>query len=188
MADSRTGPAHRKRHSVFGRLKNALTGRSNDKGTPSTSPDPSRPALITPPSANSGSAKREAENSKTDDYNARDHWQAAYDALSESDRNTLTTTLPVMTTEPQDAGRARTREILDQVVKATETQYKEDPRKDNARETAHKILNCVLSFQDVVNNAVKFDPTGYASSAWAIVSLGLTVGHLTEEIKHELMT
>jgi hypothetical protein len=165
-----------------------LTGRGNDKGTPSTSSDPSTPALITPPSANSGSAKREAENSKTDDYNARDHWQAAYDALSESDRNTLTTTLPVMTTEPQDAGRARTREILDEVVKTTETQYKEDPRKDNTRETAHKILNCVLSFQDVVNNMVKFDPTGYASSAWAIVSLGLTVGHLTEEIKHELMT
>jgi hypothetical protein len=93
-----------------------------------------------------------------------------------------------MTTEPQDAGRARTREILDQVVKATETQYKEDPRKDNTRETARKILNCVLSFQDVVNNAVKFDPTGYASSAWAIVSLGLTVGHLTEETKHELIT
>jgi hypothetical protein len=99
----------------------------------------------------------------------------AYNELTESDQNTLATLLPAITTEPQHAGRARAREILDQVVNATETQYKENPGKDDSRATVHKILKCVLSFQNVVDNAMKFDPTGYASSAWAIVSLGLTV-------------
>jgi hypothetical protein len=175
MVDPPTSPAHKKRHSVFGRLKNALTGRSKDKDTPSASHDPSTPELTNPAGANSGPTKPEADNSKSDDYNARDHWQAAYDALSESDRNTLTTLLPAMTTKPQDAGRSRIKEILDGVVKATETQYKAE-RREGIRTKAHEIINSALSFQDVVNTAVRFDPTGYASSAWAIVSLGLTVG------------
>jgi hypothetical protein len=99
----------------------------------------------------------------------------AYEDLTERDRNTLMTLLPGTTTGPQDAGPSQVKDILVQVVKSTETQYRENQRRNNIRATAHKILNCVLSFQDVVDNTVKFDPTGYASSAWAIVSLGLTV-------------
>ncbi|KAJ5225760.1 hypothetical protein N7468_006985 [Penicillium chermesinum] len=181
MADSPSGSAYKKKRHVFGRLKDILPGRNKDKDTRPTTPDPVTPELATSPGANSDPAKAEADNSEAKKYNARDRWQMAYDALSESDRDTLATLLPVVTTAPQDAGRARTREIFDQVVKATETQYKEDSRKSGTRATAHKILNCVLSFQDVVDNVVKFDPTGYASSAWAIVSLGLTVGHLTDK-------
>jgi hypothetical protein len=174
MDDTPNRPAYKKRHK-FARLKAVLTGRNKGKDMPSDTPGTRTSELTTTLGANRGGVKPEADNSKTDDYDAKDHWKTAYDALSESDRNTLATLLPAMTTEPQDAGRARTREILDQVVKATETQYKEDPRKDVIWATAHKILNSALSFQDVINNAVRFDPTGYASSAWAIVSLGLTV-------------
>jgi hypothetical protein len=126
--------------------------------------------------ANSGPADPNTDGSKTNDHDVKDHWQMAYGALSESDRNTLTTILPAMTAEPQDAGRSRTNEILNKVVKATETQYKAEQRREGIRTTAHIIINSALSFQDVVNTAVRFDPTGYASSAWAIVSLGLTVG------------
>jgi hypothetical protein len=183
MVDSPTSPAHKKRHSVFGRLKNALTGRSKDKDTPSASQDPSTPELTTPHGANSGPTKPKADNSKSDDYNARDHWQAAYNALSESNRNTLMTMLPTITTEPQDAGRSWINEILDEVVKATESQYKAEQRREGIQTTAHKIINSALSFQDVVNTAVRFDPTGYASSAWAIVSLGLTVWSPHKEAK-----
>jgi hypothetical protein len=175
MMDDTPRPAHKKRHNVFGRLKNALTRQNEDKDALPLTPKPRASAIGAKRDAQSGSVDPQTDGSKTDNYDAKDHWQIAYDELSESDQKTLGTFLPTMTTEPQDAGRARTREILDQVVKATETQYKENPRKDDSRATAHKILNCVLSFQNVVDNAVKFDPTGYASSAWAIVSLGLTV-------------
>lgn len=99
----------------------------------------------------------------------------AYDELTESDQNTLATLLPAMTAEPRDAGRSRTKEILNQVVKTTEAQYMEKGRENGIRATAHRILNSALSFQDVVSNTMKFDPTGYASGAWAIVSLGLTM-------------
>ncbi|RAL07855.1 uncharacterized protein BO97DRAFT_473364 [Aspergillus homomorphus CBS 101889] len=107
-------------------------------------PDPITPKSAKPPGVNSDPAKSQAGNSKTNNYNARDRWQMAGDALGESDQVTL----------PQDAGRARTGEILDQIVKATDTQYKEDPRYNGTRATAHKILNCVLSFQNVVDNAM----------------------------------
>ncbi|KAL2825731.1 hypothetical protein BDW59DRAFT_161407 [Aspergillus cavernicola] len=187
MADAPTHPVHKKGHSVFGRLKNVLTRRSKDKDRPLANPGPSTSELTTTRGAKSGPANPEADNSKIDDYDARDHWQTAYDALSESDQNTLATLFPAMTSEPQDAGRARTREILDRVVKATEMQYKENPRKDDVRATAHKILDCALSFQDVVDNAVKFDPTGYASSAWAIVSLGLTMAKNHADLRDALI-
>lgn len=99
----------------------------------------------------------------------------AYNELSESDRNTLATLLPATATKDQDTGGARTKEILDEVVKVTEARYREKGREDGIRPAAHTILTSVLSFQDVINNTVKFDPTGYSSIAWAIVSLGLTV-------------
>ncbi|KAL4861478.1 hypothetical protein BDV12DRAFT_203968 [Aspergillus spectabilis] len=187
MDDTPTRPAHKKRHDVFGRLKNALTRRSKDKDTPPPAPKPSASATSAKPDAQSSSANPETDGSKIDKHDAKNHWQVAYDELTESEQDTLATLLPAMTTEPQDAGRARTREILDQVVKATETQYKENPRKDDSRATAHKILNCVLSFQTVVDNAVKFDPTGYASSAWAIVSLGLTMAKNHADLRHALL-
>ncbi|KAI9041045.1 NACHT and WD repeat domain-containing protein [Aspergillus affinis] len=112
---------------------------------------------------------------ETSDHDVKDFWQMAHDELTESDRNTLAALLPSTAIKPQDADGARTKEILDGIVKATEAQYREKGEKNGFRVTAHKILNSALSFQDVISNTVKFDPTGYASSAWAIVSLGLTM-------------
>jgi hypothetical protein len=175
MDDTPSRSARKKRHNVFGRLKNAFTRRGEDKDNPPPTPSLSASATSAKPKAQSGSVDPKMDSSETNKHDAKDHWQMAYDELTERDQNTLATLLPAITTEPQDAGRGQTREILDQVVKATETQYKENQGKDVSRAAAHKILNCVLSFQNVVDNAVKFDPTGYASSAWAIVSLGLTV-------------
>ncbi|KAJ5726821.1 hypothetical protein N7493_005848 [Penicillium malachiteum] len=87
---------------------------------------------------------------------------------------------------PLENGRARTKEILQQVIEATKSQYKENQRRDQFREKAQRILNCVLSFQDVVSSAVQFDPTGYASSAWGIVSLALTMAKTHTELRDAL--
>ncbi|KAL2847067.1 hypothetical protein BJX68DRAFT_276940 [Aspergillus pseudodeflectus] len=186
MDDSPTGPAHKKRHHVFRCLKNALTRRSKDKDTPSASLASGTPAFTSPPGANSGPADPNTDGSKANDHDAKDHWQMAYDALSESDRNTLMTLPPAAAAKAKNASRSRTQEILDEVVKATEAQYKAEQRREGIRTTAHKIINSALSFQDVVNTAVRFDPTGYASSAWAIVSLGLTMAKNYAELRDAL--
>ncbi|KAI3318901.1 hypothetical protein HD806DRAFT_511251 [Xylariaceae sp. AK1471] len=41
--------------------------------------------------------------------------------------------------------------------------------------TARSILLSALTFKDLVDSVLKFDPTGYGSSAWAVVSFGLTL-------------
>jgi hypothetical protein len=175
MVDTPTGSVHRKKQSVFGRLKTVLRGRSKENEKVLTPSRPSSSELTASAAAKTGPVDPKTDDSKSNNYDAKDYWQMAYEEVIKSDQNILTTLLPSTATEPQDAGRARTKEILDDVVKATEMQYRENQRKNYMRGTAHKIINAALSFQDIVSNVVKFDPTGYASSAWAIVSLGLTV-------------
>lgn len=174
MGDAPTGSVHRKRD-VFRRLKNSITKPSKDSDTSLVTPRPNTSEPTTKVDAKSDPVHPRNDISKSDDHDAKNFWQMAYDKLTESDQDTLATLLPATAAKPQDVGRPRTEEILNQVVKTTEAQYREKGRKDGIRATAYRILNSALSFQDVVNNAVKFDPTGYASSAWAIVSLGLTV-------------
>lgn len=164
-----------KKHGLLGHLKTVFSRRKRDKDTHLTAPKPSTSNVTADPDAKSGPANPKNDIFKTHDHNAMGLWQMAYDELTESDRNTLAALLPATTTKAQDVSGERTKEILDGVVKATEAQYREKGGKDGIRATAHKILNSALSFQDVVSNIAKFDPTGYASSAWAIVSLGLTV-------------
>jgi hypothetical protein len=172
MDDTPVDSVRRKKRNV---LRRFLLGRNRDENACLTAPEPSTSNDTVRPAAKRGSAGLKSVDSFTDDHDANDYWQMAYDELTEGDRKTLRTVLPATATKSQDTGRARTKEILDQVVWATETHYRENQRKDKIRATAYKILNAALSFQDVVSNVVKFDPTGYASSAWAIVSLGLTV-------------
>jgi hypothetical protein len=168
-------PVHKKRHNVFGRLKNALTRQSRDTGTPTAALKPSASTTSGKPDAERAPVDVTNGSSKIGDLDAKNYWQMAYDELTEGDRKTLETLLAVTAAETQNAGRSRTKEILNEVIKATEAQYEAEQSKDGLRATAYKILHSTLSFQDVINTAVKFDPTGYASSAWAMVSLGLTV-------------
>jgi hypothetical protein len=162
----------RRKSDVFRRLKNALRGSSRDRDTLR---EPSIPEITTNPAAKSGSINPKIDNSKTENNDTKGYWQTAYDQLTESDRNTLATPFLVAATDHRESSCGQTKEILEQVVKATEAQYRENRNKNGVRAAAHRILNSALSFQDIVSNVVRFDPTGYASSAWAIVSLGLTV-------------
>ncbi|KAE8326170.1 hypothetical protein BDV39DRAFT_193890 [Aspergillus sergii] len=164
-----------KTHSIFGRLKSVFRGRKRDEDTRLTSPKQSMSDITADPDAKSDPAKPENDISKTNNHDVKGFWQMAYDELTESDPNSIAILFPPTGTKPQDADDAQTREILGKVVKATKAQYRKKGGKDGIRATAEKILNSALSFQDIVSNIAKFDPTGYASSAWAIVSLGLTM-------------
>ncbi|EYE90296.1 uncharacterized protein EURHEDRAFT_407039 [Aspergillus ruber CBS 135680] len=82
---------------------------------------------------------------------------------------------------------ARTLRKLEEVIQLTEQQYEDyqngglkitrgSGKEDiSIRDTAHRILDATLSFKDIISAIAAFDPTNHASSAWAIVSLGLTM-------------
>ncbi|KAH1596333.1 hypothetical protein KXX44_006640 [Aspergillus fumigatus] len=185
MDDTPTGAVCKMWHNVSRWLKKVFTRRNKYEYTPPTAPDLGSPKLSTEPDAKNGSVDIKIDSSKTD-YDAKDYWQMAYNELSKRDQDTLTTLLPATAADPQEAGRARTKEILNRVIKATKTQYSEAKGEDAIQATANKILSSAQSFQDVVSNAVKFDPTGYASSAWAVVSLGLTMAKNHADLREAL--
>lgn len=119
-----------------------------------------------------------------------DHWQTAYNKLDESERSHLLgvqfAAQSSSSNDNETRGPLRTEAILSQVVQTTRDQYEEYQKGGltikrsgtadiNIRDVSQKILSCTLSFKNVITNIVAFDPTGHASSAWAVVSLGLTV-------------
>ncbi|KAI3032177.1 hypothetical protein CBS76997_11403 [Aspergillus niger] len=173
--DAPSASNQHKSHSITERLKTSFRKWKRDKHTDSITLKSSISNVTADLDAKGDPASSKYDSSQANDHNTKDFWQMAYEALTESDPNSIAVLFPLTGTKSQDIGKARTREKLDEVVEATKAQYKEKQGKDGIRATADKILNSVLSFQDVVDNIVKFDPTGYASSAWAIVSLGLTM-------------
>lgn len=123
------------------------------------------------------------------DTGPKDLWQIAYEKLSNEDQQFLSAyQLSSESNQMIDYGKdTRTLRILEEVIRLTKQQY-EDYRNGgfkitrasgkeeiNIRDTAHKILDATLSFKDIISAIAAFDPTNHASSAWAIVSLGLAV-------------
>ncbi|KAK9847015.1 wd40 domain protein, partial [Penicillium brevicompactum] len=130
-----------------------------------------------------------------------DHWQIAYNKLNESEKRHLSgVQFAAQSSSSKDndvPGPLRTEGILSQVVQTTREQYQEYQKGGLVikrsgtediyiREISQKILSCTLSFKDVITNIVAFDPTGHASSAWAVVSLGLTMAQNHNELRGAL--
>ena len=111
-----------------------------------------------------------------------DLWQRAFDNLGPKERQLIEDiSLPnsnsiidfnAVNTDPGVVDRLK---ALNGVVETVKTQYEIDQGKSSIKEPAQKIIKAVLSFQDLIQAAVAFDPTGHATSAWAVVSLGLIV-------------
>lgn len=111
-----------------------------------------------------------------------DLWQRAFDDLEPKKQQLIKSILVLKSnkiidsddvkTDPNVANRL---EALNGVVETVKTQYKIDQGKSRIREPAQKIIKAVLSFKDLIKAAVAVDPTGLATSVWAIVSLGLNV-------------
>lgn len=130
------------------------------------------------------SDERNSQDTQKGDGGSKDLWQIAYEALSDSDRQTLLAVRQLIRTDDHD-GHTKTLGIVDEVIRLTKEQYenyqkggikiKQGEKDINFRHVAHKILDATLSFKDIVNAIVMFDPTGHAASAWTIVSLGLTM-------------
>ncbi|KAJ5536376.1 hypothetical protein N7513_009562 [Penicillium frequentans] len=111
-----------------------------------------------------------------------DLWQRAFDDLEPKKQQLIKSILVLKSnkiidsddvkTDPNVANRL---EALNGVVETVKTQYKIDQGKSRIREPAQKIIKAVLSFKDLIKAAVAVDPTGLATSVWAIVSLGLNM-------------
>ncbi|KAL3428820.1 hypothetical protein BDV09DRAFT_203834 [Aspergillus tetrazonus] len=115
-----------------------------------------------------------------------DLWKSAYDQLDPEERGILSKIKPTYQSETDGRDRSQTVSVIDGVIQTTEEQYKryqqggikiqKSTREDiDIRELSRKIINAALSFKDIVNTAVSFDPTHYAASAWAVISLGLSM-------------
>ncbi|GLA05581.1 hypothetical protein AnigIFM60653_006074 [Aspergillus niger] len=110
----------------------------------------------------------------------RNLWQEAYDALDEKQRQYIN---PVKEHEQssdnhENADTNPVCKTLDEVVQTVKAQYeiRISRRGDSQlRDAANKILTATLSCKEIISAIVAFDPTGHASSAWTVVSLGLTM-------------
>ncbi|OGM48001.1 hypothetical protein ABOM_002743 [Aspergillus bombycis] len=105
----------------------------------------------------------------------RDLWKEAFESLPDDRKRYLIV-----------KEGSSTVDVIDDVISTTEQKYKEwkegglrirrqDGKDFNVRDSAEKILNYAFQAKDLIKTAVSFDPTGHASAAWSIVSLGLTM-------------
>jgi hypothetical protein len=112
-------------------------------------------------------------------YKPPNIWQAAYDQLNEEQKRNLLTNNSA--SDRSDNGEATTPDIestLNTVIDTVKKQH--EIRKLKKQDSwlgdgPQKILSVVLSLQENISAVIACDPTGHASSAWAVVSLGLTV-------------
>ncbi|RDH39451.1 hypothetical protein BDQ94DRAFT_165163 [Aspergillus welwitschiae] len=104
----------------------------------------------------------------------KDLWQVAFDNLDPKQKQWLSK-------EEQSATK-----VIQNVISETEIKYTEYKKKEliirkhdggeiKVREIAQNILASALNAQQIITAIVGFDPSGHASSAWTIVSLGLTM-------------
>lgn len=110
-----------------------------------------------------------------------DLWQRAFDNLTQEQQQ-LIKSIPMplydkleyddVNINPDTASRLK---ALSGVVEAVKIQYEIDQKKSRIKAPAQKIVKAVISFQEFIKAAVAFDPTGHATSVWAVVSLGLNV-------------
>ncbi|XHG01776.1 hypothetical protein AWENTII_005149 [Aspergillus wentii] len=124
--------------------------------------------------------KADVDVSSTQDTKASKHprenlWEIAGERLDDKYRKFLDLDSPLPITK-----------AIEDVIESTEKKYREYKegglkiRKRhgghiNVRDSAKNIIRYALQAQDLVKTIVSFDPTGHASSAWSIVSIGLTM-------------
>lgn len=112
-------------------------------------------------------------------------WEAAYHLLDDSQQAALAR-VQVTVESSSDLSTPNPMEIMDKVIEKTKVQYKEyrngslripmpNGHEINVREVSENIITAALDFKDTAAAIAAFDPTRYASSAWAVVSIGLDV-------------
>lgn len=117
----------------------------------------------------------------------QDLWQSAFDQLDPKEKEILSQTRVSASLANIGKGKlSQTTVIIEEVIKTTEKRYKEYQQGGmkikrstgedvDLRKLSQKIIDAALSFKDIISATANFDPTNHAASAWAVISLGLTV-------------
>ncbi|GLA82247.1 hypothetical protein AtubIFM56815_006429 [Aspergillus tubingensis] len=116
----------------------------------------------------------------------RNLWQEAYNTLDEKQRQNIK---PLKENDQNgdnhDDDATPVRKTLDDVIETVKAQYEIRMSRggdSRLRDAASKILTATLSCKDIISAIVAFDPTAHASSAWTVVSLGLTSSAILTDI------
>ncbi|KAL8787323.1 MAG: hypothetical protein Q9195_007818 [Heterodermia aff. obscurata] len=104
----------------------------------------------------------------------RDLWAEAFEKLSPEERQ-------ILTKEPRKEPLVIIEDVIGLVEKRSRDYQnagwkirRRGSKSDvNVRDGAVKVLKSVISFKDLIASGVAHDPSGYASSVWSVVSLGL---------------
>ncbi|QMW32549.1 hypothetical protein G4B84_007980 [Aspergillus flavus NRRL3357] len=104
-----------------------------------------------------------------------DLWQRAFDELNEDLKGQLREDEAI---SPENA----IKEVIDRTKESFKAYQngglkfkKYDGKEVNVRDVAKKILNSAIHCSDIIKGIAAFDPSNHASSAWGIVTLGLTM-------------
>ena len=108
---------------------------------------------------------------------SRDLWKEAFDSLDKDQRDSLQ--------ERATSGASDAIRIVDSVIDLTKKGYeayrtqgwhikKNDHTKEaNVRIRAKEMICSALQFKDTIDQGLKFDPSGYGTIVWGVVSGGL---------------
>ncbi|KAK6823452.1 hypothetical protein RU639_005823 [Aspergillus parasiticus] len=112
---------------------------------------------------------------RSDKPSNADLWQRAFDELNGELKGRLRQDEAM---SPENA----IKEVIDRTKESFEAYQngglkfkKYDGKEVNVRDVAKKILNSAIHCSDIIKGIAAFDPSNHASSAWGIVSLGLTM-------------
>lgn len=117
-------------------------------------------------------------------------WEEAFSQLEYNDQVALISN-PTNATDNDEPTSSGLEDVLDKVIETVKTQSEIRKLKCDTRisEGARTILNAALALQSNISALVASDPTGHASSVWAVISLGLTVSKdtIASMMYHSLM-
>ena len=120
----------------------------------------------------------------------KDLWSQAFAQLDQSKRQIFDSEKSVQSTSPEDT--------IKHVIEQTETCYAAyqkrgwkikygDGNEIIVRQQAKKILTSALNFKSLIDSAVAFDPSGYASKAWAIVAFSLSLAQNDQDRTEKIL-
>ncbi|GKZ27706.1 hypothetical protein AbraIFM66951_006144 [Aspergillus brasiliensis] len=167
-------PFHRRKHSPNADAQVKQVEAAKDDGTINSQ--------LLAPGKSSVPADQSTQSSMPEDL-----WSAAYGQLGDEERRVLSE-LQLSTTSNGKENPQQTALLINEVIQLTQRQYEDFQQRANGRlrESCQNIINAALSFKDIIGAVAASDPTNHAASAWAVVSLGLTIVQNRHDLRSAL--
>lgn len=157
-------------------------------------PEPEKAGIQAGPTSQTSASSQDSINQAQDSPHLQDLWQTAYDQLDQKEQQTLSTEAIYTQPESNKNGCSQTELMIEKVIERTKQQYKHyqngglkirrsTGKYIGLRKLSRNIIDAALSFKDIIGAVVAYDPTHHAASAWAVVSLGLTVRYREHNLR-----